>query len=434
MLPILLCASAWASGQETGPEQYWPQWRGPLGTGEAPRGDPPIQWDEKTNIRWKIPLPGLGHATPVVWKDRIFVLAAVSETNRVNRVKGMFDTFSTSTPFRYEILAYSRKDGGLLWRRVAKVGVPHEGIHLDASWASCSPVTDGELVIASFGSRGVFCYDMDGNAKWERKFGEMRVRYQYGESSSPVLYGDRLIIQWDNEGSSFLAVLDKRTGREIWRKSRNDGTSWATPLVVEHKGRKQVIVSAIRRVRGYDLDTGNILWETRDMTAGPIPSPIAGDGIVYLMGAYQESILQAISLDKASGNAEESNAILWELHRDTSYVSSPLLYGGMLYFIKQYQNMLSCIDAKTGEEQYARKRLDGLTDVYSSPVAARGHIYIAGRNGVTIVIRHGAKFEALAINALNDSFDASPLIVGRELYLRGHENLYCIASSEKAKN
>jgi outer membrane protein assembly factor BamB len=388
-----------------------------------------VRWDEKTTIRWKVPLPRLSHATPVVWGDRIFVLAAVPAAGRMNRSAGMFDTWRTSTPFRYEILAYDRKDGRLLWRRTAKVAPPHEGIHMDASWASCSPVTDGERVIASFGSRGVYCYDVnDGNLQWQRDFGEMRVRYQYGESTSPVLSGDRLIIQWDSEARSFLAVLDKRTGKEIWRKERSDGTSWATPLVVEHRGKKQVIVVAIRRVRSYDLDTGAVLWETRDMTAGPIPSPVAGDGVVYLMGAYLESILQAISLDKARGDAAASGAILWELDRDTSYVSSPLLYGGMLYFLKQYQNILSCFDARTGKEYYARKRLPGLDQVYSSPVAAQGRVYIAGRNGATIVLRHGPKFEVLATNTLDDRFDASPVIVGKELFLRGHENLYCIAA------
>jgi outer membrane protein assembly factor BamB len=425
---VLLYAAACLTEPVTAAAQYWPQWRGPLGTGEAPDADPPVRWDEKTNIRWKIPLPGLSHATPVVWKDRIFVLAAVPAAPSVSRTAGMFDTYRTSTPFRYEILAFRRKDGSLLWRRTAKVAPPHEGIHVDASWASCSPVTDGEHVIVSFGSRGVYCYDMDGNLKWERDFGEMRIRYQYGESTSPVLSGDRLIIQWDSEACSFLAVLDKRSGKEIWRKDRNDGTSWATPLVVEHRGKKQVIVVAIRRVRSYDLDTGAILWETRDMTAGPIPSPVAGNGIVYLMGAYLESILQAISLDKARGDAAASKAILWELDRDTSYVSTPLLYGGMLYFLKQYQNILSCFDAGTGRENYSRKRLDGLTQVYSSPVAAGGRIYITGRNGATIVLRHGPKFEVLATNRLDDRFDASPVIVEREIFLRGHENLYCIAA------
>ncbi len=288
-------------------------------------------------------------------------------------------------------------------------------------------MTDGEHVIASFGSRGVYCYNMDGALQWQRDFGRMRIRYQYGESTSPVLWGDRLIIQWDSEAASFLAVLDKRTGKEIWRKTRTDGTSWATPLVVEHNGVTQIVVVAIARVRSYNLETGDILWETRNMTAGPIPSPIAADGIVYLMGAYIESILQAVSLDRARGSAAQSNAVVWELDRDTPYVSSPLYYRGLLYFTKQYQNMLSCFDAKTGREHYARKRLNGLTDIYASPSAANGRIYIPGRNGVTAVLRHGTEFEVLAVNKLDDGFDASPVIVGRELILRGHNHLYCIA-------
>ncbi len=429
VLFVLLALARTAVSQERNAYiEQWPEWRGPLGTGEAPRGTPPVRWDEETNIRWKVPLPGLSHATPAVWGDRIFVLAAVPTEGRVNRIPGMFDTYRTGTPFRYEILCYSRTDGALLWKRTARVGAPHEGIHVDASWASCSPVTDGERVIASFGSKGIFCWDMEGNLQWERDFGEMHIRYQYGESTSPVISGDHLIVQWDHEGPSFIAVLDKRTGREIWRKSRSDGTSWATPLVVNHNGRRQIVLSAIGRVRSYDLMTGSIIWETRAMTAGPIPSPVAADGIVHLTGAYRESILQAISLDRARGNARSSGAILWELDRDTPYVSSPLLLDGKIYFLKQYQNMLSCFDAKTGEEHYARQRLEGIRQVYSSPAAARGRIYIAGRNGVTLVIRHGPRYEVLAKNVLRDSFDASPVIVGGDLILRGHENLYCISA------
>ena len=427
----LMCAVSWAKEPETEHDRFWPQWRGPLATGEAPHGNLPVHWDEETNIRWKVPLPGLGHATPVIWGDRVFVLTAVpaggSGSNRGVR-KGRFSgTFSTRNSFRYEILAFSRIDGSLLWRRTARVEAPHEGRHEDGSWISCSPVTDGEHVIAFFGSHGLYCYDMEGTLQWEKDFGDMHIRYQYGESSSPALSGDRLIVPWDHEGTSFIAALDKRTGREIWRVNRHDGTSWATPLITEHKGKKQVIVVAIRRVCSYDLESGAMLWETRDMTAGPIPSPVAGEGIVYVTGGYLESILQAISLDKAQGNAAASNAIVWELNRDTPYVPTPLLYGGALYLLKDYQNILSCFDARTGKPYYVRQRLTGIKGVYASPVAAQGRVYIAGRNGVITVIKHGPRFEVLAQNKLNDRFDASPAIVGQELYLRGHDYLYCIA-------
>ena len=428
----LLYAAAQASEPTSDYMHYWPLWRGPLSTGVAPHGDPPVRWDEETNIRWKFSIPGLGHATPVVWGDRIFVLTAVpakeTESNQQRRIGRIFGTFSTGNAFRYEVLAINRMNGSLLWRRTARVEPPHEGRHEDASWASCSPVTDGEHVIASFGSRGLYCYDMEGNLKWEKDFGDLRIRYQWGEGSSPALDGDRLIVTWDHVGKSFIVVLDKSTGHEIWRADRNEGTSWATPVVVEHNGKKQVVASAIRRVLSYDLESGAVLWKTRGMTANPIPSPVAADGIVYVMGGYRESVLQAISLAKARGDAAASNAIVWDYNYDTPYVPSPLLYNGILYFLKSNRNILSCFDARTGEPHYTRQRLDGITGVYASPVAAQGRVYLAGRNGVTLVIKHGPRFEVLAQNVLNDSFNASPVIVGQELYLRGHKYLYCIAS------
>ena len=427
----LLCTAAQASEPTSESERYWPLWRGPLATGEAPHGDPPVHWDEKTNIRWKVPLPGLGHATPVIWGDRIFVLTAVpadgTELNRRNLIGRIRGTLSRMNVFRYEVLAINRTDGSLLWRRIARVESPHEGRHEDGSWASCSPVTDGEHVIASFGSRGFYCYDMEGILQWEKDFGDMRIRYSWGEGSSPALDGDRLIVTWDHVGKSFIVVLNKSTGNEIWRANRNDGTSWATPVVIEHNGKKQVVVSAIRRVRSYDLESGAVLWETRGMTANPIPSPVAADGIVYVMGGYRESVLQAISLAKARGDAAASNAIVWDHYQDTPYVPSPLLYNGILYFLKSNRNILSCFNARTGEPYYTRQRLDGISGVYASPVAAQGRVYLAGRNGVILVIKHGPRFEVLAQNVLNDRFDASPAIVGQELYLRGHKYLYCIA-------
>ncbi|MFC1560886.1 PQQ-binding-like beta-propeller repeat protein [Candidatus Latescibacterota bacterium] len=428
IMPLSICSAE----QNTDSSQYWPQWRGPLVTGEAPYGDPPVRWDEKTNIRWKVTLPGLGHATPVVWGDRIFVLTAVSavgsDSNQQDLIERMSGSSIRNNTFRYEVLAINRTDGSLLWHRTARVEPPHEGRHEDASWASCSPVTDGEHLIASFGSRGFYCYDMEGNLQWEKDFGDMNIRYEWGEGSSPALDGDKLIITWDHTGRSFIVALDKSTGHEIWRKNRNDGTSWATPAIIEHNGKKQVVASAIQRVRSYDLESGDILWETRGMTANPIPSPVAANGIVYLMGGYRESILQAISLDKAHGDAAASDAIVWEYNQDTPYVPSPLLYDGILYFLKSNQNILSCFNARTGKPYYTRQRLDGINGIYASPVGAQGRVYFAGRNGVTLVIKHGSRFEVLAMNKLNDRFDASPVIVGKELFLRGHNYLYCIAS------
>ena len=419
-----IAVSVGASAQSRDSLAFWPQWRGPLQTGEAPLGDPPVRWDERTHIRWRAAIPGRGHATPVVWGGRIFVQTALP----VGGGGGWRQGLGSEGPYRFDLLCLNRADGNILWRRTSRTEAPHEGRHEDGSWASGSPLTDGEHVFAWFGSRGLYCYDMNGVLRWEKDFGDMRIRYGWGEGNSPALHGSRLIVQWDHEGDSFVAALDKRTGRELWRAKRSEGTSWATPLVVEHEGIAQVVASAIRSVRSYNLETGALLWETRGMTANPIPSPVAGGGIVYLMGGYRESILQAISLRAARGDAVRSRAILWEYHQDTPYVPSPLLYEGALYFLKSNQNILTCLDSRTGTPFYTRQRLDGIEGVYASPVAARGRVYIVGRNGTTLVLRHGPKYEVMAANALNDNFDASPVIVGNELYLRGHRRIYCVAT------
>jgi len=398
-------------------------------SGEAPMGDPPLRWSENDNIRWKVPIPGIGHATPVVWGDHIFVLTAVPAEGKNPKGSDFSDRMQNlKNEYSYEVLALNRKDGSLLWRRVARVEAPHDGRHNDASWASCSPVTDGEHVIASFGSRGFYCYDMDGNLQWEKDFGDLSIRYSWGEGSSPALSGDKLIVTWDQTSNSFIAVLDKSTGRELWRRNRNDGTSWTTPLVIEHNSRKQIVAPSIGRTRSYDLETGKELWTTRGMTANPIPTPVSANGIVYLMGGYRESILQAISLNRARGRASSSGAIIWEHAWDTPYVPSPLLYGGKLYFLKSNLNMLTCLNAATGETYYSRQRLNNVQGVYASPVAAKDRVYVIGRNGVCVVIRNGPRLEILATNRLEDSFSASPVIVGKDLYLRGHKYMYCIAS------
>lgn len=427
---LILCANSGPTLDSSSEAlNYWPQWRGPLMTGEAPLGDPPIRWSENEHIRWKVPVPGIGHATPVVWGDHIYVLTAVpakgissTSSDPRFRMENLKDKYS------YEVLAMNRKDGSLFWRRVARVEAPHDGRHNDASWASCSPVTDGEHIIASFGSRGFYCYDMDGNLQWEKDFGDLSIRYSWGEGSSPALSGDKLIVTWDQTGNSFIVVLDKRTGRKLWRRNRNDGTSWTTPLVVEQNGRKQIVAPSISRTRSYDLETGKEIWTTRGMTANPIPTPVSANGIVYLMGGYRESVLQAISLDRAHGKASSSGAIVWEHAWDTPYVPSPLLYGGNLYFLKSNLNMLTCLNAATGESYYSRQRLIDIRGVYTSPVAAKNRLYVLGRNGVCVVIRHGPRFEILATNRLEDNFSASPVIVGKDLYLRGHKYLYCISS------
>ena len=257
----------------------------------------------------------------------------------------------------------------------------------------------------------------------------MDIRFDFGEGSSPTLYENKIILSWDHEGPSFMVTLDKDTGKELWRTERDEVTSWATPLVVEHGNGQQVITSATNRVRSYDLATGKLIWETHGMTVNPIPSPVAARGIVYVTSGFRGNKLLAIRLEGAEGDITDSNNIVWSLNRDTPYVPSPLLYGDAIYFLKSNSGILSAFNAQTGEELYSQQRVEGISNIYSSLVGAGNRVYITSREGTTVVIERGKKYKVLATNTLDDEFDASMAVVGNEIYLRGKKHLYRISEN-----
>ena len=407
----------------------WGQWRGPLATGVGPKADPPVEWSETKNVRWKVEVPGRGSGTPVVWGDRVFLLTAIPSGSSGPAAHEPRGGRMPREPHQFKLLAYDRKTGALAWERTAREEAPHEASHQDnGTWASSSAITDGEHVIAYFESRGIHAYDMNGTKVWDKDLGDKGMRNEFGEGSTPALYGNTLVIVWDHiKGPSFIVALDKRTGQELWRTSRDEIDTWATPLVVPVGGRHQVIVPAMNKVRSYDLETGKAVWEAPGTTMNAIPSPVYGDGLVFLMSGFRGNNLKAIRLAGASGDLAGTGAIVWELNRDTPYVPSPLLYDNILYFLKTNNGLLSAFDAATGKPHYQLQRLDKAPNVFSSPVGAAGRVYIAGREGTTVVFRHGPTFDVLAQNVLDDGFDASPALVGREIFLRGYTNLYCIA-------
>ena len=428
----LLSLPAIGEGKGTDPLDHWPQWRGPLGTGVAPRGDPPVVWGEDRNVRWKTALPGQGHSTPVVWGDRVFVTTAVAlgevleHTGR--QAEGAHDNVPPSRRQRFAVLALDRSDGKILWETTVHRGRPHESMHATASRASASPVTDGEHLIASFGSAGVYGLDLEGKLLWQTDLGDMQTKHGHGEGSSPALHGDTLIVNWDHEGKSFVAALDKRSGKQLWKTARDEGTSWSTPLIVVHDGKPQVIVSATRRVRAYDLADGDLLWECGGLSGNVVASPVAGDGYVYVTNSYETRNMLAIRLEGAKGDITGTDSVAWIRNRDTPYVPSPLLYGDTLCFLKHYQGILTCVHAGTGKPLFGPQRLDGIGNVYASLVGAAGRIYITDLSGTTAVLERGPELKLLARNRLADSFSASPVVVGNELFLRGERNLYCVAN------
>ncbi|MBT3270139.1 PQQ-like beta-propeller repeat protein [Candidatus Poribacteria bacterium] len=410
----------------------WPQWRGPLGTGVASGGDPPVEWSEDRNIRWKRPVPGTGHSTPIVWGDRVFITSAVPYGDplppRHDDAHGSHDSAPITHRYRFVVFAISRENGDIQWERTVQRAVPHEGGHYTGSLASNSPVTDGELLFAFFGSRGLYCLSLDGDPRWDVDLGDKSTLHAHGEGSSPALHGDTVVVNWDHEGQSFVVAFDKRTGDERWRTVRDEVTSWATPIVVEHEGRSQVIVSGTNRVRSYDMATGDVIWECGGLSRNVVASPVAANGIVYAASSYDTRAMLAIRLDGAAGDITGTDQVVWTRTRHTPYVPSLLLYEDTLYFLRHYQAILSRVRADTGDDITGPLRLGGIRNVYASPVAASDRVYITDLSGATLVLSHAEEPQILALNHLDDEFSASAAISGGDLFLRGRRYLYCIAT------
>ena len=356
------------------------------------------------------------------------IAAALDRANRpARRMSGFGGSAPPTDPYQFVLLCIDRQTGKTVWQKVACQEVPHEGHHQDHGYASYSPVTDGKLVFAYFGSRGVHCFDMNGKAVWSKDLGNQRIVAGFGEGSSPTIHDNAVIVNWDHEGDSFIIALDKATGKTLWKVDRDERTSWSTPLVVEYQGETQIVTAAGNRVRGYEVATGKLIWECGGLTSNVIPSPVTGDGMVYATSGFRGNALLAIRLGR-TGDLTDTDAVQWRVRRNTPYVPSPLLYGGNLYFFSSNNAVLSCFDAKSGQAHFGPERIADLQGVYASPLGASGRVYLVGRNGVTVVIKLAKELEVLATNRLDDRIDASPAAVDRELFLRGHDHLYCLAS------
>jgi len=349
-------------------------------------------------------------------------------SGRSSRGRGGFGGGSKPTEeYRYVLMSLDRNTGKENWRRVAATQVPHEGHHRDHGYASGSPVTDGEHIIVSFGSRGLYCYDMNGKLQWKKDFGDMRMRNSFGEGTSPALHGDTVVLLWDHEGDSALYALDKKTGKLKWKTDRNEASGWCTPVVTIHDGVTQVIVNGTRAVRSYQLSDGKLLWQCSGQTSNAIPSVVVDENFAYAMSGFRGAHLAAIKLG-GSGDLTDSKSVSWTANRGTPYTPSPLLSNGRIWYLSGNNGVLSVRDTKSGKLLVEGERLDGVSGVYASPVSAGGRVYIAGRNGTVSVLKDSAKLEVLATNELDDKFDCSPAVVGNQMFLRGKEHLYCIAT------
>lgn len=413
----------------------WPHWRGPFQNGASDSQRLPREWSENHNLRWKVELPGQGSSSPIVVGDQVLITSAEPQV----QLTGVTERTPPSQTFW--LLSYHRQTGKLLWRTGLASQVPHEPGHPTNTFASSSPVSDGISVYVSLGSRGVHALSLKGEMLWSRDLGKMTTRGQFGEGSSPAVGDGVLVVPFDHEGDSFVVALDSKTGTELWRRERNEPTTWATPLITPFGGRHQVILNGTRRVRSYDLKTGDLIWECGGQNTNPIPSPIRFQDDVIVMTGYRGYTIDSIPL-AATGDITDRSFTTWSRDDAAPYVSSPLLCNGMVYFVKSLTGLCSVVDAKTGRVVLPPTRLPEIRTVYASPVAGADCVYLTGRGGVTVVIKpvseltetertetepSATELKVLAVNRLDGTFDASPAIAGAAIFIRSRTALYCIA-------
>lgn len=400
-----------------------------------------MEWSDTKNVKWKVPIAGRGFSTPVVWGDKIFLTTAVP-TGKLDEATAAAASQRRTNPnggtgegqeHKFMVLCLDRKTGKTVWERVAKTAFPHDGYHRTyGSLASSSPITDGKFLYVSFGSRGIYCYDLDGKLIWEKDLGvKLRMRNQFGEGVAPMLAGNNLVVNFDQESGSFIVALDKRNGKELWRSNRDEISTWAVPLLVEHNGRKQLVTAGTNKVRAYDPENGKLIWETAGLGLNAIPAPVWQGDLVYVMTGHFNPKLMAIRLGK-EGDLTGTDAIAWNQTRGLSYTPSPVLHQNKFYALTD-TGMLSCFDAITGKPFYHQQRLPQPENFKASLVGADGKLYLAGESGAVFVVKMGETFEVLAINTLTDQFFvASPVVAEGDLLLRSSSQLFCISDS-KAK-
>lgn len=433
VLPVLISAHAAA------PEQTWPQWRGPGGLGIAASADYPEEWGPDKNIRWKTPVPGRGHSSPIVWGTRLFVTTSI-EGERVpghtapdhlgfDLKPGYLHPDSTGVDYRnaLKVLAFDTRDGKLVWERTAYDGLMYDNRHRKNTYASSTMATDGKLVFAFFEAAGLYAYDFDGALAWKASLGNI-AKAGMGPGTSPILFEDLLILQVDQEmgAGSALVALDRHTGREVWRAARTTRRTWATPLLVRAPTGTELVASGAEMVIGYDPKTGSELWRAPGVQSHAIPSAVAGDGIVVVTAGSQAKRALAIR-PGSKGNLANTDAIVWRYDRGTAYVPSPILYRGLLYLMND-AGLVTCLDALTGAVRYQARPAIPATFT-ASPVAFGERILMTSEEGDTLVVKAGPIHEVLRTNSVGEPVYASLALAGGAIYIRGARHLFAVTRS-----
>jgi outer membrane protein assembly factor BamB len=421
-------------------ESNWSGWRGPDGTGISEETNLPVEWSSTKNIKWKTPVVGRGNSSPIIWGRRIFLTTAIEGpvVSGAKAVKHVMegqefkhpDSVGADHSQTFKVLCLDRDTGKLLWERTAYEGTVYDDHHRKGSYASPTPTTDGVYVYAYFGSEGLYCYDVDGKQIWKSSLGPIAT-VGMGPGTSPVLYNDKIILQCDEDSGerSFIAALDKRTGKELWRTARKVQVSWSTPLLVRTAQRTELITSGNELIISYDPSTGKELWRAKGHQSNAIPTPVAGQGLVFVSAGFPAKRTFAITLG-GSGDLTDTKNVVWKYEKGTAYVPSPILYGEYLYLMTD-RGILTCLEAKTGAVKYEGGRVPLPATFTASPVAFDGKILLTSEDGDTFVIKAGPAHEVLTTNSVDEPVFASPAISDGMIFIRGEKNLYCISAGTK---
>jgi outer membrane protein assembly factor BamB len=419
--------------------QNWPSFRGAGASGVADGHNLPVRWDTKqgTNILWKSAIPGLAHSSPVVWGDRIFVTTAVSSQPDVTFKKGLYGAGTASDDLsvqKWKLLCLDRKTGKMLWERIAFEGVPKEKRHIKSTYANATPATDGQIVVAFFGSQGAYGFDLNGKPLWSRDLGRFDVgaydapAYEWGTASSPILYKDLAIFQCDQQKGSFLIALDRKSGKTVWKTERDELPSWGTPTVVPVEARPELVTNGSNFVRAYDPATGKELWRLGGSSKITAPTPVySGDLIVVASGRRPEAPVFVIRAG-GSGDITGKNNVLWQKQQRGSYMPTPLIYGSHLYVLNN-SGVFDCYDLKSGADVYRQRIAHQGSGFSASPVASDGKIFLSGEDGDVFVVKAGAEYEQLAKMEMGESIMATPAISQGMLIVRTQNHLWAIGTS-----
>lgn len=431
----------------------WPQFRGPRSDGVVGAAGVPYEWDSETNIRWKVPIPGEGWSAPIVWGNRLFLTTAVPEqppqgaspqSVRPEPYRGgggRLRSDLTSAVFSWQLLCLDTETGEVLWHRVARKGNPRTPRHSSNTYATETPVTDGERVYAYFGMNGLYCYDFAGNLIWQKDLGCYETRAGWGTSSSPVLYRDKLYLQIDNEEESFLVALDAESGRQIWRVPRDEATQYSSPVIWENSQRAELVVGGMT-YRSYDPETGKLLWQL-DMAKGrSSATPVADGDRLYVGtefrnrggpddgGGFLFAVRAGASGDiTPAAGASTSDGVAWCCAESGIHMASPIVCQGYIYLFERRLSIVHCIDAKKGGHIF-RERVPSGRPFWSSPWSIEGRVFALDDAGTVHVIEPGQDLRVLRRNEIGERTWSTPAISNGSLFLRGVDNLYCIAKSD----